>query len=185
MKSQALIGLLLAFLIAGCGSSDPGPSEITFGEVWQARLPDILAVASESQRLALSDGVIDASEYEAAFLSYRSCIEAGGAVILTLERDEKGVIKLMAVADGSSSGAQALVAGCDEKHFRYVAEGWRIALDPDDSEVRQLARVAQCLKEQGYEVPEQPADNAALLSALSAAGKAAHDAYLDCVDTVQ
>lgn len=187
MPRAIALTLLVAAAIAGCGTSaTPTPSSQTFGEAWQARLPELLAKAPEEQRAILVDGVVEPAEYERAFLAYRTCIEDAGVVILALERDDNGLISMMSVADGSAAeGAEAVVTRCNAAHFVYVAEGWRVALNPDDSERQQLIRVASCLNLQGFSVPEEPADNAALLSALEDDGEAGHDAYLECVNLSQ
>ncbi|MES2209134.1 MAG: hypothetical protein V4515_02990 [Chloroflexota bacterium] len=178
---------ILAIALGACGSSPPSErNALTYGEAWVERLPAILADAPEEQRIALTDGVVDRSEYERAFLAYRACIETAGVVILALERDDDGLIQGMSVADGTAAeDPAAVVSKCDVEHFQYVAEGWRVALNPGDSERQLLSRVAACLAEQGYDVPQEPADNAELLSALSGVGDAAHDAYLECVDVAQ
>ncbi len=183
-RTKHALGLLL-LVVGACSPSastpDPG---VNFGEAWKARLPEILAVASEAQRQVLADGVVESAEYERAFLAYRACIEAGGVIILSLERDDDGVIQGMAVGDGTSGDASVVVSRCDEEHFRYVAEGWRVGLHPGDSELQQLARVAHCLIDQGFDVPPNPRDNAELLAAMPG-DDPAHKAYLDCVDSVQ
>jgi len=172
--------------MTSCGGPAPAPTGDTYLTEWNRRLPEYLAAASESQRQALEDGVVTASEYEKAYLAYVGCIEAGGVTILSMERDKDGLIESMAVRGPTpDDDASAIVEECNREEYFYILLGWRTALSPDDSDALLLRRVAECLQLRGYQVPDEPADMVEISTAVNSDDAGAREAIVACADEAQ
>lgn len=164
MRVQELItGVVAVVLLTACvmGSVLPSADPDTFYGEWLARLPETLRDAPEFQREMIDDGVVTPEEHDRAQAAYRACIEEAGVRVLAFSRYDNGLLR-EASFDLSAPGAEGLVSSCEAEWYSSVAEGFRVALTPNDSAANVAARTAACMIEAGIDVDPSPPDVGAL-----------------------
>lgn len=141
LQSSAVV---LAVLLGGCSSS--ASSEQSAGGAGDPLVGADLSDVSAAQAAEISDRVVTANEYQAAFQRFRECLSGAGFELTDVELKNDVYqfgVPNAAVEDGADTE-------CYQAEFRYVDMLWQSSDDvQNNSDTAQLFR--ECLQESGIE----------------------------------
>lgn len=142
--------LLLAPACGGQEHNEPVPPD----------LAEALRGTSEFQRERLQDGKLTYEEYESAVLATVQCLRDRGVVISVEPRRASGNLLQFAWASTAETDAAGWPAyeSCYREHQALIDLLWSQQNQPSEETVqRARAALADCLREAGEDLPENPA----------------------------
>lgn len=156
--------IVVVLLASACGGQEHPKLEA-------AGLGAALQTASAFQRERLEDGRLTYEEYESAVLATVKCLRDQGVVISVEPRPAAGNRIEFAYASTEETDARAAAAyeACYREYQNLIDAVWYQQHQPGDETIQRARQaLAECLREAGAELPEQP--TAADFRALALAG---------------
>lgn len=119
-------------------------------------IEDIIELeGTESQRPYLADGEVTPAEREAAFLAWVSCIESEGVEVTDYSLDPRGGETINIDSALAEDVEDRIVTDCRQEYYLAVSAVYsRQHGLTQQEEADQLARIAQCMRDKGLDVPE-------------------------------
>jgi hypothetical protein len=149
-----------------------------------------LGGATAYQQVLLSDGVLNRSEYQAAFESYGTCAEQAGAAIAkpATWSDEVADFELWVEIPGGSSSAtiEAGVDRCWRENVGIIQDYWHWQADghPSDTDLAAehdevYRQILECLEASGFDVGKGSPED------LNRAMEQNRPGFMKCVEDAQ
>ncbi len=145
MRVHAGIAVAVMLLLASCSSGYSGVA-------WAGDLEEV----PEPQRPALTDGLVDLDEYQAAVTGWVACVEEAGVQVVDVELDPSNLYSI-STAQGQLSDDEldAIVESCEAAQVSVVEEQWKHQLDEGVVPAAlndYWTSVRACLRRQGVDV---------------------------------
>jgi predicted dehydrogenase len=145
--AQTIVAALTAgsFLLACTGS--------------QGATTDAPGSQTDFQEAALADGVVTFAEYERAMLATIECLRDGGVEVTdaTPVPGDRLTFEFYS-GDDDREAVRAAYQDCYERFAVAIDRAWATANAPTEEELQEARQaLAECLRDAGEDVPEQPA----------------------------
>ncbi len=163
-RPLAVLGMILVggvYLACGTGDEAPVPKVPADQNLWRAAWD----IATAEQRVALRDGQLTFTEYEAAALVTKKCIDDGGmqgeAVLNKASRTYEVAARWQSAGSRELDEPKRIESDrCYAEHWSGISQAWSAQSQPTQDQLYDARQaLARCLRDAGHDVPD-PAETA-------------------------